>query len=597
MSRLTSSSCCVWLWAAACAAGGGGGTGAASTGAVASSGASCTASTGGASGSGGGASSTGAASGSSGAGPSSGGAATAGIGTSGAGSSGGGSGDSAGTSGGGQVVDGGLSPALFGFIVNAQADTQPELPFGTWRIWDDQAQWPMLQPDGGAFVWGALDHWLGPVAADIDAGTLHDVLYTFMRIPQWAATAQDQYLPDGGSISCNYDKDLGGPRQCYPMSDVAWDGGGADHIWRNAVAQIGAHIYQALPPGTPLYWTLWDEIYRSSTLLQASAITPETADGEMSWEGSFEELVRVYQDASCILNGHTQTILATGESCAQVLASVGLSAPVAPGSFVLSPAGSAVPPVGFSVVRQFLYCDLPPDAGLEPCSTGSAGAEAVDGINFEFYLYCSDLNGSGAASCASKNPKGGGDVSFEEAFAYYEQNIAAALEPAEKAKPLFSAEGGWGKSIPAGADGPLRAAYLGRYYLLAASAGLGHALWYAYDIPSTGGLYDPSASQPLAGATAWSTVVGWLGGATLTAPCAKASGSYWTCGLRLADGSNALALWDSASTCDPSGCSTTQISAPAGSWSHYLDLAGDPPIAIQGGMVPASLQPILLTSE
>jgi hypothetical protein len=281
----------------------------------------------------------------------------------------------------------GIPASFFGFVVNKAGDTTPALPFGTWRIWDDQAQWPNLQPVGGAFQWQPLDVRLDAIRA----ASVTDVLYTFMRVPDWAATQTDQYF-DGAPITCNYSQyPSGGVRNCYPPNDVAEDGGGPDLIFRTAVAAIGGHIAQKLPTGTHLYWTLWDEIYRSTTLISPSALPESIGKGQMSWEGTYPQLVRVFQDASCILNGNVKEVLATGETCAAVQKSVGLDGPVAPTSMVLSPGGSAsYEPFSFSVIQQFLYCNVGADAGLAPCAAGQGGASAVDGINFEQYVYGTD---------------------------------------------------------------------------------------------------------------------------------------------------------------------------------------------------------------
>jgi len=483
-----------------------------------------------------------------------------------------------------------VSPALFGFVVNNQADSHPDLPFGTWRLWDDGSAWPYLQPDGGAFDFTGLDHWLAPIQAGLDAGTVKDVLYTFMRVPSWAATTADQYNPsnggDAGPITCNYDTDVGGTRQCYPMKDLAWDGGGPDLLWRTAVAKIGAHIYQGLPPGTPLYWGLWDEIARSTTLTTDLPPCQPGDDCTRAWEGSFDQLLRAYQDASCLLNGRAQKVLATGETCAQVQQTVGLSGPVAPGSYLMAPSAVAGPN-GFSVVQQFLYCNVPADAGIAPCSNGNAGAQLVDGLNVELYIKENGLK----AGQAEPNP-------VESSFADYFQLIGDAgyFEPSELAKPLISSEGSWGSSIqPDAGFGPYREAFIARYYLMAATYGVVSATWYAFDEPAIGGLYDPKAGVPLDGAAGWSGIYGWLAGATLTTPCANVAQSYWTCGLTLADGTPALVAWDVGSTCDSTACTSTPVPVPAGGgYLYYRDLEGNK-TAITGGKVPLSLQPILLT--
>jgi hypothetical protein len=385
--------------------------------------------------------------------------------------------------------------------------------------------------------------------------------------PIWAATTENQTY-NGQPISCNYTK-VGNPRACYPMKDLDADGTGPDAIWRKAVAEIGAHVHQNLPAGTAITWTLWDEIYRSTTLIDPSMLPAGT--NEMSWEGTFAQLVRAYEDASCLLNGHTQHITATGETCDEVLASVGLKAPVAPGSLLLSPGGSGGT-LGFSVVQQFLYCNA--GAPFTSCTTGQAGRNAIDALNFEHYVFKSDP--------------------LEEALAYYVTSIRGILAKEDQGLAVYSSEGGYGSSYPADTEGPEKDSYIARYYLMLASEGVTYGVWYAYDEPAAGGLFDPSMGKLVGGATGWQTVYDWVVGSTATNPCANTQGSLYACGLTLADGKKALALWDSkGGACTATSCPTSPVTVPAGGYTTYEDVTGTT-VNIDGTTVPVGLSPILL---
>jgi hypothetical protein len=128
-----------------------------------------------------------------------------------------------------------------------------------------------------------------------------------------------------------------------------------------------------------------------------------------------------------------------------------------------------------------------------------------------------------------------------------------------------------------------------------ASSPITHGVWYAYDEPTEGGLFDPTTGQLLAGAAAWSAVNAWIVGSTIVTPCAATgTGMLWSCGLRLANGENALAIWDASSTCSGSSCTTSMVAVPAGGYTHYRDLAAGV-TASAAGTVPVSLAPILLT--
>jgi hypothetical protein len=181
-----------------------------------------------------------------------------------------------------------------------------------------------------------------------------------------------------------------------------------------------------------------------------------------------------------------------------------------------------------------------------------------DGINFEQYVY--------------------GTHSVEGSLDTYLSRISGLLQADERAKPLFSSEGSWGKSLDAPDGGvaneAYRDSYVARYYLVLASHHVTYAVWYAYDEPSIGGLYDPATHESLPGASAWKAVYSWLVGSRVTAPCAVVRGTTWGCSLTLSGGEQALAVWDSAATCSGAVCETQAVLVPKGSFTHFRSLDG-----------------------
>jgi hypothetical protein len=155
--------------------------------------------------------------------------------------------------------------------------------------------------------------------------------------------------------------------------------------------------------------------------------------------------------------------------------------------------------------------------------------------------------------------------------------------PAVNSKPLWLTEGSAyvnynGSGIPAAGT---RGAYIARYHLLLLSQGVSRVYWYRYDDPQ----YGPIMQYPDA-VTAYVQTENWMVGSTMTKPC-TASGTVYTCGLTLANGKQAVAVWNTA------GSSTYSIGT--GVYGDYRDLAGGTTSISAGATtVSVGIQPILL---
>jgi hypothetical protein len=148
-------------------------------------------------------------------------------------------------------------------------------------------------------------------------------------------------------------------------------------------------------------------------------------------------------------------------------------------------------------------------------------------------------------------------------------------------KPLWSSEGGWGGNtdLP---DSDQQAAYVARAYLILNSLGVKRFYWFQWNNTTWGTLWASGTGLTKAG-VAYREVANWMIGSTLTSPC-SASGTIWTCGLTLANGHAAQAVWD-----------TSGISAytpPASTYTQYRDLAGG--TTVLGATVNIGIKPILL---
>ena len=145
-------------------------------------------------------------------------------------------------------------------------------------------------------------------------------------------------------------------------------------------------------------------------------------------------------------------------------------------------------------------------------------------------------------------------------------------------KPLWDTESSWYPSIAN------QVAYVARHYLYFWSRGVARSYWYSYDTTNLGDLF-ASGSLTTTG-VAYQQVYNWMVGSTMTVRCAIQSGAVWTCGLTLASGTNALAVWNT-------GGSSSYT--PAAGYTQYKDLAGN--AHTLGSAVTIGLEPILLVGS
>jgi hypothetical protein len=154
-------------------------------------------------------------------------------------------------------------------------------------------------------------------------------------------------------------------------------------------------------------------------------------------------------------------------------------------------------------------------------------------------------------------------------------------------KPLFQTEGGWGRNIPPDPD--MQVAWLSRWYLV--QAGLynaDHLLfsnWYTWGLQSSGnswGQIENPDGTPTTAGLAYGVLTQWLVGSVVS-PCNQ-SGTVWTCGLTRSNGSQALAIWNTAGNSDY---------RPGSQYTTYLDLSGGTS-TINVGEVTIGVKPLLL---
>ena len=162
----------------------------------------------------------------------------------------------------------------------------------------------------------------------------------------------------------------------------------------------------------------------------------------------------------------------------------------------------------------------------------------------------------------------------EDVLADVDNMKAAMAKYGLSSKPLWDTEGSWG-TCSLSAD--QQVAFVGRYHLLNWSDGVSRFYWYMW-LNSSWGYMDSGTPA----AVAYTQVYNWLVGAKMMQACA-ASGTTWTCGLVLASGSEALAIWDTAGS---------KSYTPAAQYVEYRDLSGN--TVKTSGPITIGTKPVLL---
>jgi hypothetical protein len=454
---------------------------------------------------------------------------------------------------------------------------------GIGRIWDTPGlEWPFTQtsacsssPCPNSFTWTAID----TVLAQMLNGSVRLAQVALARTPNFASS-------NPSDMKCNYAKQGGtggtAPGQCDPPSDLNSDGTGADQYWRDWVAAYASHVNAPGYTSTHAhvaYWEVWNE--------------PDVAN---FWRGTLNQLIRMQEDAYCIIKGGSFTIRATGETCPQVqsaVRSVSLTGPIDTTALVLMPSyhPSAIgQSSGLGLAQAFLYC-TGPNSGSN-CTNG--GHSTTDAINFH------------------TKPGQNYPASLESVMDTWTTAVEQFLQPAELAKPLFGTEGGYAAS---GWVAPYtvnlnQAAYIARFYIYTFYKGYANNVWYDFSTAANG-LGSAAAN------TAYSQVYAGMVGATGLTCSVNANGtgdaaqpSLYICTFNEPDGTAAQWMWDTDNTgepkfwdtgapnnleCDNGVCPTLTQTVP-NSMLSYIDLTGLK-TTIGNNQVPVGIRPILVQAK
>jgi uncharacterized protein YjdB len=467
---------------------------------------------------------------------------------------------------------------FFGMHLLSLTSPIPGTMAGTGRIWDSaSAQWPNLNTASNTFVWTNLD----AVLAAYQTAGIHDVFYTLWRVPNWASSNKTD-------TSCDFaGQGASSEGECDLPTDINPDGSGTNLTWRTWVQNIAQHVNSPGYSATHAhigYWEACNECFRSPTLYPGYS----SSSDQVAYKGTYAQLVRLMQDARCIILGHPKDpITALNTTCGQAGYPVTGIDPTAqmvmPSTGPLTTTGGKTSPY-VQAMQNLLYCTCSGkscSASSTGCPTGSAGSAAVDIINAHIY----------------PKPDTPEQIPTEVA------SVRSALQASDLAKPFWNGEGGWGitshnPEVDEG-DPDLEAAFIARFQIMAWASGLARSYWYEWDNSTHGALWN---STSIKGCTtpfgsgdtceagiANQQVYDWMVGSTLTG--CSANGTTWTCGLIQSSGTQAEIVWDTSQTCTSGICGTLSYFAPP-IYSSYSDLTGaNYPI---NGAVPIGIKPILL---
>lgn len=443
-----------------------------------------------------------------------------------------------------------IQPTFFGMHINRLTTPWPQVPFGSLRMLGNLTTWFHLEGDGrNRYDWRMLDRWL-------DAARAHnvDVMYTFSRTPAWAArNAHSTCGPSRDEADCSPPSDLAISATCQgPLQGKVT----TDCFFKEFVTSLLDHVCSGKAPN------------KSCRIVAFSCWNEPNLDG--FWIGTYAESAKMCSDM-------VQTVKEQCKDC--VTLTPDISAATTGDTKDNGDSRSYDEWFKNFLIAYRQYGNYP--------DAGAAHLYAARTHGIVPAPFPETFAGSGCPR-EDRSP-----VCPDTVLGKIDTLRSLMNQNGMTGRPLWTTEGGWGTNgeMP---DPDAQAAYVARWLILQASAGVQRAYWYMWDMGKDprawGGLWDESSGVYKAG-VAYGQVYKWLVGASFTKPCST-DHDVWTCDLIRSDGRQARIVWNASHSYNTG---TTWKYTAGNQFTQVRDLNGNES-AITGGSVLIGSKPVLLES-
>jgi hypothetical protein len=442
-----------------------------------------------------------------------------------------------------------IPPTFFGMHINRPNTPWPDVPFGSLRMLGNMTTWYHLEGQGrGRYDWHNLDVWL-----NLARSHNVDVMYTFSRTPEWAAVNTHEACgPRRDSADCAPPSDLNKTASCQaPLAGVTT----TDCQFKEFVTSLMDHVCSGKAPN------------KSCQIVAYSCWNEPNLDG--FWVGTYAESAKMCADMVKIVKDQCK-------GC--VTLTPDISAATSGDTKANGDSRSYDEWTEHFLAAYSNFSNEYPDAGaFHPYAARTWNINPVP--------FPETFAGSGC-------PGGGQSPACPDTLLGKIATMRSILDSGGMAgKPLWATEGGWGTNAEL-ANPDVQAAYVARWLILQASAGVQRAYWFMWDNGGNprgwGGMWDPRDGTNKAG-IAYGQVFKWLVGATFTKPCSGSEG-VWTCDISRPGGYHGRIVWNTLSSYNTG---QTYRYTTGVDFTQYRDLAGDrTPITKMG--VDIGSKPILL---
>jgi hypothetical protein len=444
-----------------------------------------------------------------------------------------------------------IQRTFFGMHINRLTTPWPEVPFGSLRMLGNLTTWLHLEGEGrNRYNWRTLDSWL-------EATRAHnvDVLYTFSRTPGWAARdARATCGPNRGEADCSPPKDLMITAPCQgPLQGITT----TDCAFKEFVTSLLDHVCSGKAPN------------KTCNITAFSCWNEPNLDA--FWIGTSAESARMCSDM-------VRTVKHDCKQCVTLTPDV--SAATCCDRKANGDSRSYDEWFKNFLLAYRQYGDYPDAAAFHPYAGRTHGVIPAP--------FPETFNGSGCPH-QSRSPDCpdtllGKIKTLRELMNQY--GMAG--------RALWATEGGWGTNAEM-PDPDAQAAYLARWFILQASAGVQRAYWYMWDSPMNaqgwGSLWEAARGTNKAG-LAYGQVYKWLVGATFTKSC-SADRDIWSCEVVWPGGKRGQIVWNAFRSYDTHS-----------SWNYGVDtrftqvreLDGNSS-DITGAMIKIGSKPVLLEGK